>query len=58
MGAAQREEETMNIARTINNWRKYRQTVSELGRMSDRELRDLGIGRDDIRRVARHAVAG
>ena len=48
----------MNIARTINNWRKYRQTVSELGRMSDRELRDLGIGRDDIRLVARHAVAG
>lgn len=58
MGAAQREDKTMNIARTINNWRKYRQTVSELGRMSDRELRDLGIGRDDIRRVARHAVAG
>jgi len=58
MGAAQREDKTMNIARTINNWRKYRQTVSELGRMSDRELRDLGIGRDDTRRVARHAVAG
>ncbi len=49
---------TMNIARSLNNWRKYRQTVNELGRMSDRELRDLGIGREDIRRVARHAVAG
>lgn len=48
----------MNIARSLNNWRKYRQTVNELGRMSDRELRDLGIGREDIRRVARHAVAG
>lgn len=46
----------MNIARTFNNWRKYRQTVSELGRMSDRELSDLGIGRTEIRRVARTAV--
>ncbi|SIQ56358.1 protein of unknown function [Rhizobium sp. RU35A] len=46
----------MNIARSLNNWRKYRQTVSELGRMSDRELTDLGIGRSDIRRIARTAV--
>lgn len=48
----------MNITRSLTTWRKYRQTVSELGRMSDRELRDLGIGREDIRRVARSAVAG
>ncbi|TPP10972.1 MULTISPECIES: DUF1127 domain-containing protein [Rhizobium] len=48
----------MNIARSLTNWRKYRQTITELGRMSDRELRDLGIGREDIRRVARHAVNG
>ncbi|KQO81288.1 hypothetical protein ASF29_17815 [Rhizobium sp. Leaf262] len=47
---------TMNITRSLNNWRKYRQTVTELGRMSDRELSDLGIGRSDIRRVARTAV--
>ena len=46
----------MNIARSFNNWRKYRQTCNELGRMSDRELHDLGIGRSDIRRVARTAV--
>ncbi|WP_082469784.1 MULTISPECIES: DUF1127 domain-containing protein [Rhizobium/Agrobacterium group] len=46
----------MNITRSLNNWRKYRQTVNELGRMSDRELSDLGIGRSDIRRVARTAV--
>ncbi|MBP2549190.1 uncharacterized protein YjiS (DUF1127 family) [Neorhizobium galegae] len=46
----------MNIARSLTNWRKYRQTVSELGRMSDRELNDLGIGRAEIRRVARTAV--
>jgi uncharacterized protein YjiS (DUF1127 family) len=46
----------MNFAKKINDWRKYRETVSELGRMSDRELSDLGIGRADIRRVARTAV--
>lgn len=46
----------MNITRSLNNWRKYRKTVNELGRMSDRELSDLGIGRSDIRRVARTAV--
>jgi uncharacterized protein YjiS (DUF1127 family) len=31
----------MNVARSFNNWRKYRQTVTELGRMTSRELRDL-----------------
>ncbi|TRL42707.1 DUF1127 domain-containing protein [Rhizobium straminoryzae] len=47
----------MNVARTLNNWRKYRQTVTELGRMSNRELNDLGIARSDIQRVARASVA-
>ncbi|WP_117195659.1 DUF1127 domain-containing protein [Rhizobium terrae] len=46
----------MNIAKKLNTWRKYRETVNELGRMTDRELSDLGIGRADIRRVARTAV--
>ncbi|MBP1886296.1 MULTISPECIES: DUF1127 domain-containing protein [Hyphomicrobiales] len=46
----------MNVARSFNNWRKYRQTVAELGRMSTRELNDLGINRGDIHRVARAAV--
>jgi len=47
----------MNVARTFNNWRKYRQTVTELGRMSSRELHDLGIDRSEIRNVARAAIA-
>ncbi|MBX5164539.1 DUF1127 domain-containing protein [Rhizobium sp. NZLR4b] len=47
----------MNVARSFNNWRKYRQTVTELGRMSSRELQDLGIDRADIRSVARQSVA-
>jgi len=47
----------MNVARSFNNWRKYRQTVTELGRMSTRELQDLGINRADIHSVARQSVA-
>ena len=46
----------MNLARSFNNWRKYRQTVNELGRMSTRELNDLGIDRSQINSVARAAV--
>lgn len=47
----------MNVARTFNNWRKYRQTVTELGRMTTRELCDLGIDRADIHSIARASVA-
>jgi uncharacterized protein YjiS (DUF1127 family) len=54
-GASKRDM-NMNIAQKLTNWRKYRETVTELGRMTDRELSDLGIGRADIRRVARTAV--
>ncbi|MVA12210.1 DUF1127 domain-containing protein [Agrobacterium vitis] len=47
----------MNVARSFSNWRKYRQTVAELGRMSPRELQDLGINRADIDSVAGQSVA-
>ncbi len=47
----------MNVARSFNTWRKYRQTVTELGRMSSRELQDLGTDRADIHSVARASVA-
>ncbi|PZM10580.1 DUF1127 domain-containing protein [Rhizobium tubonense] len=46
----------MNVARSFNNWRKYRQTVNELGRMSARGLSDLGIDRAEIGRIARDAI--
>lgn len=46
----------MSMARSFSNWRKYRQTVNELGRMSARELSDLGIERSEIKSVARAAV--
>lgn len=46
----------MNIVRSYQNWRRYRETVSELVRLSNRELADMGIGRADITRIARDAV--
>jgi len=47
----------MNVARSFNNWRKYRQTVNELARMSSRELADMGISSSEIEAVARGSVA-
>ena len=41
----------------ISNWRRERSAVSQLSRLSDRELADLGIERRDIRSVARFASA-
>ncbi len=47
---------TMNLIRNYRNWRRYRETVSELGRLSNRELSDIGFDRNEIRSVARKAV--
>lgn len=46
----------MNIVRNFRNWRQYRNTVSELSRLSNRELADLGINRGEIHSVARKAI--
>jgi uncharacterized protein YjiS (DUF1127 family) len=43
----------MNLIRNYRNWRRYRQTISELSRLSNRELNDMGISRSDIPAVAR-----
>jgi len=46
----------MNLVRSYNNWRRYRNTVNELSRLSGRELQDLGIIAADIPAVARKAA--
>lgn len=46
----------MNLSRTLRTWRQYRNTVSELNSLSQRELADLGIARTDIPAVARQAI--
>lgn len=42
----------MNLIRNYRNWRRYRETVNELSRLTNRELNDLGIARADIPAVA------
>lgn len=46
----------MNLVRSYNNWRRYRDTVAELGRLTSRELSDVGINRADIPFVARRST--
>ena len=49
-------EGQMNLIRNYQNWRRVRETVNELNRLSNRELADLGINRADIERVARQGL--
>jgi uncharacterized protein YjiS (DUF1127 family) len=46
----------MNLIRNYRNWRRYRETVSELSRLSNRELSDLGISRAEIATVAQRTL--
>jgi uncharacterized protein YjiS (DUF1127 family) len=46
----------MNILRSYQNWRRYRETTHELRQLSDRSLSDMGIDRAEIRKVAYRAV--
>ena len=50
----------ITIISTVTRWIKkemeYRKTVYELGRLTSRDLRDLGIAHCDIEFVARHAA--
>ncbi len=43
----------MNLSCTFKSWRQYRATMTELNRLSQRELDDLGISRSDIPALAR-----
>lgn len=46
----------MNIIKNYRNWRRYRETVTELSRLSNRDLADLGINRGEIHSVARRSI--
>ncbi len=41
------------LARTLHRWRREAITVRELSALRDRELRDIGIERDDIPSIAK-----
>jgi uncharacterized protein YjiS (DUF1127 family) len=45
-----------NIIRKINSWMRYRRNLVELGRLTDRELADIGIARQDLNRMAWEAA--
>lgn len=44
------------IVRFFREWRRYNQGLSELNRLGDRELADIGISRSDIPRIAWNAA--
>lgn len=46
----------VNILASYKNWRKYRETYSELMRLTSRELNDLGINRGDITQIAKQTA--
>lgn len=41
-----------SIVRMIRAWKRYNRSLSELNRLGDRELADIGISRSDIPRIA------
>ena len=43
------------LVRFVRESRRYHQSLSELSRLGDRELADIGISRSDIQRVAWNA---
>ncbi len=49
---------SMSAARSVFSrvraYLRYRDTVAQLSRLSDRDLADLGISRSDIQGIARH----
>ena len=44
------------LSAKLHAWRRFRDSVRELSRLSDRELNDLGIGRCDIEDVVRQGA--
>ena len=40
------------FVRLLRSWWRYNESVAELGRLSDRELADIGISRSEITAIA------
>jgi uncharacterized protein YjiS (DUF1127 family) len=45
------------IGEKFSAWLRYRDAVHELSSLTDRQLSDLGIARDDIAAIARQHTA-
>jgi uncharacterized protein YjiS (DUF1127 family) len=48
---------TSFVLSKIRAYLKYRETIRELSRLTDRELEDIGIARTEIEELARTAAA-
>ncbi|MGE3829421.1 MAG: DUF1127 domain-containing protein [Parvibaculaceae bacterium] len=46
-----------HFSRAIRDWLRQVTAVNELEQLSDRALRDIGVEREDIERVARRELA-
>ncbi|BCP55719.1 DUF1127 domain-containing protein [Kaistia sp. 32K] len=46
----------VSLVASYKTWMKYRETRSELSRLDNRELSDLGINRADIKAIAKQAA--
>lgn len=46
----------MNVVKSYQNWRQYRNAVAELNSLSNRDLADLGISRADIDTIVRRSA--
>lgn len=46
------------FAQSFSRYRKYRETLSELNVLGDRELEDLGLRRSEFRKIAHQAAYG
>jgi len=46
----------MNIRQKLSQFAAYQRTVRELSQLTNHQLRDLGITREDIKSVARTAA--
>ena len=44
------------LVRMIRDWKRYNRSVTELSRLGDRELADIGVSRSDIPRLAWNAA--
>jgi uncharacterized protein YjiS (DUF1127 family) len=47
-----------HLINAFQQWRRYNRSLSELNRLGDRELADIGISRADIPRVAWESSEG
>jgi uncharacterized protein YjiS (DUF1127 family) len=42
----------ISVIRFLQAWKRYNKSLTELSRLGDRDLADIGISRSDIPRVA------